>query len=540
MAQSKWRARCPACSREFQTEVSGRPRSVVCPYCEAEVGESAFQDEQQLAEELAPGIRPGDHLGNYEVKALLGSGGMAVVFSGVQLSLNRPVAIKVLPRQYMKKRIFLERFESEAAVLASLNHPNIVSVIDRGESEGIYFIVMEFIEGATLKERLNRERPMKQADCLNIAEQVLAGLEYAHDRGVVHRDIKPGNIMINEYGTVKIADFGLAHLAKRRGGLDITRDNQSMGTMKYMAPEQLTSAKNVDGRADIYSLGVVTYEMLTGQLPLGTFKMPSEAQPQLDVRWDDLITRALRMDPEDRFSTAAEMAAAVHEIATSKLVTASDREAEEEGQAIESVQAALTVCSQCGHESPPDRKTCENCGAALSDLFEPCPSCGVENRIDVQLCPECGEDLEAHRTRYRLQAKKLAADKDFERAIQELKKLKKFRTREYAAVRRSAELWIERIRNKKERFLRQAYEAGIRMVAEKRYDRALQLWQNLPDDYLDVRQRRTMVESQRQQARKALASGQEAYASGRFSDAIENFERALKFWPHKKEIHDLL
>ena len=190
-------------------------------------------------------------------------------------------------------------------------------MIDRGCEGETYFIVMEYVEGETLKDRLRREGKLAPEQVLQIGEQVLAGLAYAHRHGVVHRDIKPGNIMINREEKVKIADFGLAHLAKSQGGLDVTRDHHTMGTLKYMAPEQLTSAKNVDERTDIYSFGVCLYELLTGKLPLGMFKMPTEV--------DRAAGRALGRDHPalapgwtrtNRFASADEMAQALRELAT--------------------------------------------------------------------------------------------------------------------------------------------------------------------------------------------------------------------------------
>jgi len=345
MTEGSRKRKCPACEWEVEIGPEEDASDLRCPHCQAKIGCSVLQDPTHVAEELVPGFRPGQKLGNYVIEAFLGSGGMAVVFRGTQLSLNRRVAIKVLPKHFVKKKVFVERFESEAAVLASLNHPNIVSVIDRGVEHDTYFIVMEHIEGGTLKDRLASTEGLIPDEICNITQQALRGLEYAHRHGVVHRDIKPGNIMINHENVVKIADFGLAHLAKTHGGLDVTREGQSMGTVKYMAPEQLTSAKRVDGRADVYAVAVCLYEMLTGKLPLGTFKMPSEHNPELDARWDDVIVKALRMDPDERYASAAEMAEAIHEIATTERVTAGDREAQEESDINREAAAALIACT---------------------------------------------------------------------------------------------------------------------------------------------------------------------------------------------------
>jgi formylglycine-generating enzyme required for sulfatase activity/tRNA A-37 threonylcarbamoyl transferase component Bud32/ribosomal protein L40E len=497
--------------------------------------------------DIVPGFRPGQKLGHYVIESMLGSGGMAVVFKGTQLSLNRSVAIKVLPQKFLKKQIFLDRFESEATVLANLNHPNIVSVIDRGSEHDTYFIVMEYIEGETLKEILTRERKLDSARCAKIATQVLTGLGYAHKRRVVHRDIKPGNIMINMEHDVRIADFGLAHLAKEEGGLDITRENQSMGTVKYMAPEQLTSAKDVDGRADIYSFAVVLYEMLTGNLPLGTFKMPSEVDAKLDVRWDDVILKALRMDPDERYAAAEDMAAVIREIATTRVVTAEEREQEEEESLVQKVAVSRVACAECGHESGVSATSCEKCNADLSDLFDVCAGCRAHNRVDVSPCPKCGHDLASERAEVRRKAENLQRramalrkKRDFDGAVSLLQKLLKLKAREYAPVRQSAIIWIKRLQERRNHLQERAYEAGIRLMAEKRFEAAIQVWEPLPDDYRDIGVQRKGVMARRDQARGAFKAGRTAFNKGDFAGAVRLLDKAHSFWPHNKEVHDAL
>lgn len=547
MTNDARKLKCPACECEIAIGQDDDPSGLTCPHCQADLSSSALQDPTQIAEEIAPGFRPGQKLGNYVIDNLLGTGGMAVVFRGTQLSLNRPVAIKVLPKHFVKKRVFLERFESEAAALASLNHPNIVSVIDRGVENDTYFIVMEYIQGETLKSRLASVMGLVPAEICDICGQALTGLEYAHQRGVIHRDIKPGNIMINRENVVKLADFGLAHLAKDQGGLDVTHEGQSMGTLKYMAPEQLTSAKRVDGRADIYSFGVCLYEMLTGKLPLGAFKMPSEHNPELDARWDDVVTKSLRMDPAERFASAVEVASAIHEIATTERVTLSEREAREENEIKPEAVAELVACAQCGKVSDASATQCEKCGHALSDIFEQCPKCHTLNRIDLPKCSSCGFDLMPTRLERRCEAeaiqtraKELAGNKDFDAAMAEVEKLMGFTSREYAAVRTSAQLWIERIKDKKGRRQSQIYEAGARCAAERNFERTLHLWRTLPDRYKDVGEKRKEILVQRDEARAALAEGREFFRKKEFTQALASFEKARKFWPNNKKLADYL
>ena len=547
MTDSPRTLKCPACECQITIGQNDDPSGLTCPHCQADLSSSSLQDPTQIAEEIAPGFRPGQKLGNYIIDDLLGAGGMAVVFRGTQVSLNRPVAIKVLPKHFVKKQVFLERFESEATALASLNHPNIVSVIDRGVENDVYFIVMEYIQGDTLKERLAGVAGLVPDEICDLCRQTLRGLEYAHKRGVIHRDIKPGNLIINRENVVKIADFGLAHLAKSQGGLDATREGQSMGTLKYMAPEQLTSAKRVDGRADLYSFGVCLYEMLTGKLPLGAFKRPSEYNPELDARWDDIIVKVLRMEPDERYRDAAEMARAIREIATSERVTLSEREAREESLISREAEAELVACPQCGHVSDATATQCEKCTHPLADIFEKCPGCNHLNRLDIPVCISCGADLEPARMERRRQAeaiqtraKELAREKDFDAALLEVGKLMRFTSREYAGVRASAQLWIERIKEKNLKHQSQVYEAGARCVAERNFERALHLWRALPDTYKDVGARRKQILAQRDQARAALAEGRRCFHRGEFENSLKALEQARAFWPNDKKLADYL
>ena len=549
MSERTREIQCPACSHKFVLAHDADLSNIVCPHCEANIAEDALKGESEIAAEIAPGFRPGQRLGNYVIRSLLGSGGMAVVFLGEQLSLNRQVAIKILPEKFAQNRLFVERFESEAAVLASLNHRNVVGVIDRGKSDNTYFIVMEFIDGETLKDRLKRKRRLPPEEIIPFALQSLDGLGYAHKRGIVHRDVKPGNIMIASEGDVKIADFGLAHLAKAQGGMDVTRENQAMGTLKYMAPEQLMSARHVDGRADLYAFGVCLYEMLTGKLPVGTFKTPSEIDPSLDMRWDDIVLKALKTEAEERYQRAEHFAEALRELQQTPRVTVKDEERAEEAaaEAATKPERLLPQCAKCGHESPVTARECEKCGASLDDLFEKCPSCGRINRMDVEICPRCDANLEVHRAE-KLQtalavlrkAKHLAAERNYRQAIAEARKLFQYHTREYARLRKQTTAWIRRIETRADRYEQRLYEAGRRMFAEHRFEAAVKTWAPLPPTYRDVAHLRKEVRTMRKHAEQALHEGARLLQSGEVQGAMEALEKALGFWPDDRNLRKRL
>ncbi len=247
-----------------------------------------------------------------EILNLLGAGGMGVVYRARQRGLDRMVALKVLSPGLSADPAFAERFAREARTLARLNHPNIVDVYDLGKTGPLYYFLMEFVDGLNLRQFLQSHRPTL-GETLAIGPQICEALEYAHEEGVVHRDVKPENILLHPTGRVKIPDFGISKLLGATQAAPLTQPSHVLGTMHYMAPEQFENPLTVDHRADLYSLGVVFYEMLTGELPLGRFAAPSK-KAAMDLRLDEVVLKALEKDPELRCQEASELRVQVEAI----------------------------------------------------------------------------------------------------------------------------------------------------------------------------------------------------------------------------------
>jgi tRNA A-37 threonylcarbamoyl transferase component Bud32 len=248
-----------------------------------------------------------------EIVELIGWGGMGFVFKARQPRLDRFVALKLLPDKLARDPRFAERFNREGKVLARLNHANIVSVYDFGMTEHFYFLVMEFVDGVNLREAMQIGR-FSPAEALLVVPKICEALQYAHGQGILHRDIKPANILLDSRGQVKIADFGIAKLVgEEKADITLTATGAALGTPQYMAPEQLENPSEVDHRADIYSLGVVFYEMLTGELPIGRFAAPSSKTP-VGSNVDEVVFRTLEKDRERRYQSAGEMKAEVEHL----------------------------------------------------------------------------------------------------------------------------------------------------------------------------------------------------------------------------------
>ncbi|MFI5402906.1 MAG: serine/threonine-protein kinase [Planctomycetota bacterium] len=262
----------------------------------------------------------GQILGGCRIDEVLGRGGMGVVYKATQLSLNRPVAIKVLPEEVCGQPQFTERFKREVDILARLSHPNVVTVFERGEIEGRLYVVMEYVHGTALRDVM-KKGPLPSAEALVIVRGVLAALEHAHGKGIIHRDIKPENVLVAPGGIVKVADFGLSRLLGPADATRLTHTNLLLGTYEYMAPEQREKAKEADERADIYATGVVLYEMLAGELPIGHFAALSRKRPkECDSRIDEIVERSLAKAPGDRYQHASEMGAAVSRVLSAAML----------------------------------------------------------------------------------------------------------------------------------------------------------------------------------------------------------------------------
>lgn len=248
-----------------------------------------------------------------EIVELIGAGGMGAVFKARQPKLERWVALKVLPQELAAAPGFAERFAREARLLARLNHPNIVTVYDFGQSGGFYYLLMEYVDGVNLRQAMEAGRFSPPA-ALSLVPQICDALQFAHQEGILHRDIKPENLLLDTKGRIKIADFGIAKLiGEAVQDVTLTGSGLAVGTPHYMAPEQLERPREVDQRADIYSLGVVFYEMLTGELPIGRFAPPSE-KSAADPRLDPIVLRALEKERERRYRSAGEVKTSVERI----------------------------------------------------------------------------------------------------------------------------------------------------------------------------------------------------------------------------------
>jgi serine/threonine protein kinase len=351
----------------------------------------------------------GATLGNYKILAQLGQGGMARVYRARQENLDREVAVKVLPPWFAADRNFVERFNLEARLVARLSHPNIVTVHDAAEFKGNLYIVMQLVDGGTLKHRLDQLQTINQTmdvmEANHIFSQLASALSYAHDNGIIHRDVKPVNVLMDRTRRPILSDFGIAKVLA--GTKELTRQGAGVGTPEYMSPEQCQGGP-VDARADIYALGVMLFEALTGCLPFLGDNYPALAHshiyeapphpnainPALDPTISQVIITALMKNPAHRYQRATDMtdalAGAIHSLP--------DNTGQRVSGALEHVDSSrlktipLYTCPQCHKFNQPRTRFCTTCGYPLNQ----CRFCRTQNPANNRYCSKCGQPL----TRY--------------------------------------------------------------------------------------------------------------------------------------------
>jgi|GEM_PF-3514838 serine/threonine protein kinase len=311
---------CAQCHTPLPADVPGK----LCPKCQhTPTGIASLPTPPVPASSLPPSAAQiAEFFPQLEIYELLGYGGMGMVYKARQLNLDRLVALKILSPELSSQPAFAERFSREAKALARLHHTNIVSVYDFGRAGPYYYFLMEYVDGEDLHTLIHRKE-ISPPEAERIVKEICRALQFAHDEGIIHRDIKPANILIDKKGRVKMADFGLAKLAGSNGQrmAQLTQTTGLMGTPQYMAPEQIERPAEVDSRADLYSLGVIFYEMLTGELPLGRFPLPSQ-KAHTDIRLDRVVLRALEKEPLLRYQQAGEILTEVETFSAPAMATA--------------------------------------------------------------------------------------------------------------------------------------------------------------------------------------------------------------------------
>lgn len=372
-------------------------------------------------------------LGNYKIVAPLGQGGMARVYRAYQENLDREVAIKVLPPWYAADRNFVERFNLEARMVARLSHPNIVTVHDASEQHGNLYIVMQLVDGGTLKQRLDMLRglagpgrvgTMDIAEASRIFQQLASALQYAHEQGIIHRDVKPVNVLMDRSGRPILSDFGIAKALAGVSTKALTRPGAGVGTPEYMSPEQCTG-EQVDGRADIYALGVMLFEALTGRTPFIGENYPTLAHchvyenppdpllfnSEIPLAVRDVILTALQKQPGARYQQAVEMSDALERAAEGGIVGAGRPQGMTlhfvEGatphllEAVSSLEASespththiWTDAPQAPENTPTKVLTPMAVSPVPSQLLYSCPYCQSVNKPEVFYCTRCGSPL---------------------------------------------------------------------------------------------------------------------------------------------------
>jgi hypothetical protein len=460
---------------DFDADKPGPSELLECPECGHRFRDPDVTELDQAGPVGHAGVQPGKELNGFLIQERIGFGGMGEVYKAVQLSLDRVVVVKVLPPAFAERPLFVRRFHEESTALSALNHPNIVTIYERGNVGKVYFFAMEYIDGVSLSEVPWDPGDVQQL--LHVAKGTVSALSYAHERGVVHRDIKPANVMLSSRNEVKVTDFGLAALmaeGRREPQSGQERPQIRMGTPAYMSPEQKDDPQQVDGRTDIFSVGVLLYELITGERPQIPMQKPPSAVNELaDPRLDKIVTLCLAERPDERYQTANALLEAL--------------------QDFEEQLERAPRCPACEGLSPVQSEKCVHCGASLEELFDLCPECKHKNRRDVRECLHCGVDLEKGRTLISQkvavmldQADHLRLGGSYTEALQILKEVGEIEGRVFEKERQRAAGLRRATEEDREQAAQKAYEEAKRMLAEQRFREAIELFRQVPEDIRDT------------------------------------------------------
>jgi len=399
---------------------------------------------------------------------------MGEVYRATQISLGRTVALKILPPAFADRPALVKRFHDESMVLSTLNHPNIVAIIERGCVGKTYFLVMEYVDGASLAVLMPRVFTVEEF--IKIAKGTAAGLCYAHRQGVVHRDIKPANIMVTRELEVKVADFGLAGLmAQEWKRASSAKDHPCfMGTPAYMSPEQKANSLTVDGRTDVFAAGVVFYELLTSRHPeIPLRQKPSEVSETADPRLDRIIAKCLKVSPDDRYQSVEHL--------------------HRDLEAFESELRRAPRCPTCGMLSPVRQQRCACCGEDLSRFFDMCPECKHMNRYEVGRCLRCGVNLEKGRTfasnkvsMMLDRADRLRLDAHFDEALRILEEVRTVQGGALEPHRQRGEALRQKTVAERREVAKRAFEEARKLVRARRFAEAVRLFKSIPPDIKDT------------------------------------------------------
>jgi len=517
LAKDDW-FQCPECNRKYICTKHQDPKTNKCLDCVNKSQSGLVQSSSEIG--IGAIIA-----GRYRIESVIGEGGMGTVFKAIDERLTREVAIKCLSGSGQEQQAGIERFMQEAKSIAKLSHLNIVQVFDVGENEKIPFICMELVDGNPLDILIRKKRKYSPKEALPFVKGVGKALSYAHRRRVIHRDVKPANIIQNSEGIIKLLDFGLARIGQSS---DLSKTGYGLGTEAYASPEQKRDAKNVDYRTDIYSLGATIYEMLTGDSP--QFVRPD----RLSADVSDVIMKAMEPSIELRYFVIDEFIKDYEEKLSSPM---------KKKQMVS--ENTVGQCFECGTINTEDSRYCEKCGVGL---FENCPKCDGKFRVGKEYCPKCGVNI----SNYRKYSEHVSKGKDYlqkynySRSLKEFKLAQEINNTEEAlqSLISESESSLKKINRLTEEG-KSLYENQEYENAEELFRKALELdpessWLNQTIASISVKIKEREVKKRKEESKQLLSQAAEKYNNEYYKSAETLLRQAHDINPNSQKVKQML